>query len=980
MPYTLARRVLTVLVLITLAACGGGGGGGPAPTPPAPPPPPDPTALLTFSGSNVDGALRPIVPIASTLLSRANSVGAVLVELTRSQTLVLSTACSGSGSLSVTVVDNGDAQLSAGDSVEIDYQNCIDEYFESAENATIQVDIQDLETADFEEVQVRGTLTRGSQVFDFTYQSTIRGETIVARSSAATTGLELNGLLFTDFQFRRDTQIAALVETFQSGNIALSVVATVQNNSLSGTYSCTTPRAFATGNVLQAGALVCTGNGNTAARLLVEETSPFNIETQLSTDSGQSFSRVDGISRDSIFSSYLLTTFTGAVFDFTLNLPTLPTVRVDLPTKSVAAVAGADYVLALTPSSAVADPNAVVSVNLATGLVDQSVSFATEPEAVAVTPDGAVAYVTFREEPVVRRIDLSTFTVTDTIAIPDDPIDGVQFGRDIAVSPADNNEFVVALWHPATGNLLERFSEAALFRNGIRQPQALPSTDSVNVVRYATDPAIIIGGNTISTGFQVSVVDVVADGLSVRNQIQGYSELVLPFELSNDEVFTTDGQHFDPVTGTLLGEFQARFDQSRFRLTVATDRPNNRVYYYDTVLEVFELDSNAPLASYNTDSQGNVHTLVNASATTLVLATDQQLTIVAKADAREFIDPPCSPADLRDFATGQTYANLRCIYNDLVFSAATNRLYGLLTSINGRDGNSLVEINPDTLAIERTLTVGPEPTHVAVSDAGTSAYVAVEGTGELLWIDLATFTVQQRARFPIDGIFGPLRGGNIRFVPGNESDAVVVTRRRQTTVQYERLSLYQSGIKAIADTSDTFFPDNALEIEFGVSPQFVFGFDSETTARSFSQFEVSSSGIINPTATGIGDGEAFGQMRYANGKFVLSTGDVIDEATLTLEARFEINDSLSVGFSQLLGTDPGTNSVFFFADFRDADTYRTLERYDIDSRRLTGVLQLPRFGTGFGRPLKLVSISNDRLVALFEDNLLVIDGTQIEQR
>jgi sugar lactone lactonase YvrE len=89
-------------------------------------------------------------------------------------------------------------------------------------------------------------------------------------------------------------------------------------------------------------------------------------------------------------------------------------------------------------------------------------------------------------------------------------------------------------------------------------------------------------------------------------------------------------------------------------------------------------------------------------------------------------------------------------------------------------GNDLVELNPRTGALLRSLYVGSTPNRLAVSDDGTTAYVALEGANAIVRVDLLTFTITQRFPTGTDMYFGPVFAYELQVAPGR-SDVVVAT-------------------------------------------------------------------------------------------------------------------------------------------------------------------------------------------------------------
>src|SRR4051812_27985240 len=77
---------------------------------------------------------------------------------------------------------------------------------------------------------------------------------------------------------------------------------------------------------------------------------------------------------------------------------------------------------------------------------------------------------------------------------------------------------------------------------------------------------------------------------------------------------------------------------------------------------------------------------------------------------------------------------------DVVVNPSSGKLLATVAGSNPSVGKELLELAPATGTIARHVFVGSEPSHLAVSDDGTTAYVGLAGGNSITRVDLETFT------------------------------------------------------------------------------------------------------------------------------------------------------------------------------------------------------------------------------------------------
>ena len=109
--------------------------------------------------------------------------------------------------------------------------------------------------------------------------------------------------------------------------------------------------------------------------------------------------------------------------------------------------------------------------------------------------------------------------------------------------------------------------------------------------------------------------------------------------------------------------------------------------------------------------------------------------------------------------------------NDMIYSPTTDRLFAT-------NNSALMEINPATLSVTRSLALPDTPGAIALSDDGSTLWVALDGTGILQRIDTATLTMGSTLALG-DGVNPPLGlrvAVRLRVAPGSTDVVVAATR------------------------------------------------------------------------------------------------------------------------------------------------------------------------------------------------------------
>ena len=276
---------------------------------------------------------------------------------------------------------------------------------------------------------------------------------------------------------------------------------------------------------------------------------------------------------------------------------------------------------ASVPAAAASNPNTVVSINPATATVGTPIAVGNDPNALAVSADGAYLYVALNADHTVQRINLSTLAVERTFALPVDPEYGNLQVVDMHVVPGSPTEVVASLEMP-DGDPSE--DGAALFNDAglVNWLPGLGTESNVDIDRftftnnpntlYAVTPYETSGLEELTldpTGLHPSSASCCVPTPPYYNGANVVSDGTL--------LYTTSGQVWNPATNQLVSTYAT--PSAPGLDSVISDTSSGKTYFlntfglYDgyTALSILAFDQNSAAEtaslSLRLQSYGSLH-------------------------------------------------------------------------------------------------------------------------------------------------------------------------------------------------------------------------------------------------------------------------------------------------------------------------------------------------------------------------------------
>lgn len=301
--------------------------------------------------------------------------------------------------------------------------------------------------------------------------------------------------------------------------------------------------------------------------------------------------------------------------------------------------------------------------------------------------------------------------------------------------------------------------------------------------------------------------------------------------------------------------------------------------------------------------------------------------------------------------------------NDLVFDSASGMLYASVPGDAAELGNHIVELDPESGEVERSVPVGSEPDTLALSADGSVLYVGLSGAAAVRRVELPSLT--PGLQFPLgrDEFSGPYYVDDLEVLP-DDADAVAVARRSQgSSAPHEGVAIYDGAEKRPNETSDS---SSSNVIEFGDSPSRIYGYNNESSESGFRRMQVSSSGVTEIDVAGDVITESAEDIEFSEGRIYATNGQVLDPERRTLVGRYAV-DRLGGAVEPL----PAENRVFFYSlgtlyEF-DQETFVLVQSYTIEEEVAAAPIEAETLVSIGGRSLAFASEDGEVVLFHFDE-------------
>jgi hypothetical protein len=283
---------------------------------------------------------------------------------------------------------------------------------------------------------------------------------------------------------------------------------------------------------------------------------------------------------------------------------------------------------------------------------------------------------------------------------------------------------------------------------------------------------------------------------------------------------------------------------------------------------------------------------------------------------------------------------------DIAYSPQHDRIYASISGSSARCANCAVAIDPLTGSVTDSVVVGSGPGRLALSDDGSTMWVALDGSGEVRRLslpDLAPGLVFS---------LGALRVDEMHVMPGRTGTlAISLQRTGGYSPRYQGVAVYDNGVRR--PVAELYNETNT--IAWGEDGTVIYGFNNETTEAGFRTLRVQNDGVtlVRTTQDLVWPSR---RMVYANGRVYTERGAVVDAARHVHAGAFALDAADAVA------VDPALGRIYFVTTSRSE-----LAVYDLNTFQRLGEATLAT----------TENFVRERLVRWGADGLAMTDGSGI---
>ncbi|MDZ7731839.1 MAG: hypothetical protein U5R31_00865 [Acidimicrobiia bacterium] len=229
-------------------------------------------------------------------------------------------------------------------------------------------------------------------------------------------------------------------------------------------------------------------------------------------------------------------------------------------------------------------------------------------------------------------------------------------------------------------------------------------------------------------------------------------------------------------------------------------------------------------------------------------------------------------------------------------------------------GNRLVEIDPGTGELGRSVFVGADPYSIAVAGDWSRAYVGLLGSPTIVEVDLASFTVTRRFGLGRGAVARNRYAHDIEVQPGSPEIIAVSMRNLGVSPMHEGVAVFDEGVRRPDETSGHTGPTT---IAWGEEPGELYGFNDKSTSYGFYKLAIDGDGVsVSEEMTLI---TGFDQeIEFGAGLVHAEHGQVVNPDTMSLVGEYSTGGALAI--------DEDHRAVFTYGE--DG----TLARHQVDTQ------------------------------------------------
>ena len=838
--------------------------------------------------------------------------------------------------------------MSAGDEVQLKYENCLDDTFEDRVNGSVLIEFENF-TALKEGITAIGSLSYGAGItviddddnsiivmgehrFDyqytqeFIYESRVNAVerlTVMAMSEEYYS-FSLNGIAERFKEFSVEKLSEHQLNARSSSVISFDIF--FDSGLLGHTFTCNTDLFVQLNNTEY---ITCFGADSNAIRLNGAG-APIQIDSQ--GDGEFVDTELGLLSYTGVVEGFLFSGLSQNLQGFSEELDAG---RVSLATNDIV-YDNLRHRLLMT-SVDLNRLNSIVSLDLETLELETLVEFDEAPNLIRFSNDYQSYYVTFEESNKVYKYNSEDSVLKFEVFVEGDWI------TDLKVSPADPDQFAVAfilgsqLFHSGEGDI-QIFDKSAALGQTYRSESDLTYGLSVDSLNYSADGKSIYANH--SRHYYQSRLILSPSGVA---SVEQGIKLGVSGHIKREGSLLYNRRIVNEPSWDRIGEYNGFFAYNR---QVEINENENRIFALDDeVLRVYRLDTKATIASYAINLSGPKQLIDNDDF--LIVRDEFAIRFFEKQAIEENIHTDCLPVEFINL-DNKPFRQLKCSVNMAVYDELHNKIYASLGDGIGDKGNSVGVFDGTSLMLERLIPLWSEPEQLALSNDKNYLYAVLPSSDHIARINLSSADTE------VERILMREMNGGQNFSPTNvysspvEDDGVIFSFSAYGSCSTSRFRSMLNG----DGLSDIVFINQVSDGLFSSCPRLIaVGFDE---SGFFYAYDKSTDEIVEFGLNGNGV-FAVSQIEM-DGSFYLSTDFIVSGGVLldVTGKQFDLLTQNDIRLFSLPRSDTD-HFVFYSRPFVSADRSdiyymsdeSNLIRYDFQSQEELGRFNIAGYYTDF---------------------------------
>jgi uncharacterized repeat protein (TIGR01451 family) len=290
-----------------------------------------------------------------------------------------------------------------------------------------------------------------------------------------------------------------------------------------------------------------------------------------------------------------------------------------------------------------------------------------------------------------------------------------------------------------------------------------------------------------------------------------------------------------------------------------------------------------------------------------------------------------------------SFISIPLIAKAIRYDGKRDKIYATVNSLDTAHGNTLVQINPHTGAIENSVFIGSNPNVMALTKDNNYVYVGCDGVSFVKRVDLSTFTVDRTINLG-SSTFGALTAGDLATSYQSPDMVIVVRKNAGISPGFASVVAYKGTTLLPGQITNTQASCNVIQSANDTT--FVYGSQNESSDGQFVVMKADT--VAGITFVSTTHNMYMGMhIKLENHLIYSDAGNIVDP---TGSAPAFIGTLLGLGTGSAVAPDAAHNHVYFAApQFTGSASGNDLliRRYNLQTQTFIDETDIPAIPTDF---------------------------------